>query len=191
MATTTDKTLYGVEQVDIRNLLSTGAVDASATTYNIDNPQDVGITAVYIDGTRVELRGGDDLIAIVEESDKLLGFDINFKVAQLMPEVDETICGGTATPGSSKWESPTSDAEEAYPFFMHVWIKNYTESDSRSVQDGYIKFTFPFCTGRRASQDHSQQNFGSPSYTIEARRNESDSEDIQPAMTYEAKESIA
>ena len=191
MSATTDKTLYGVEQVDIKNLLSTGAEDASATEYSIDNPQDVGITAVYIDGTRVELRGGDDLIAIVEEADKLLGFDVSLKVAQLMPEVDETICGGVATPASGQWTSPISDAEEAYPFYMYVWIKNYTESDSRSVQDGYIKFTFPFCTGRRAGQDHSQQNFGSPSYTIEARRNESDSEDIQPAMTYAAAESIS
>jgi hypothetical protein len=190
MADTTDKTLYGVHQIDIINLLATGADDASATSYTIDNPQDVSIAAVYEDGTRVVLKGGGDIIAIVEEDDRLVGFDVTFKVAQLMPEVDETICGGTATPASGMWESPTSDAEEAYPFNMYVWIENYTESDSRSVLDGYVKFTFPFCTGRRGTQDHSQQNFGSPSYTVEARRNESDPEDIKPAMTYEAVSSI-
>jgi len=191
MSTPTKNTLYGVEQVDICNLLSTGAADASATEYNIDNPQDVGMSAVYLDGTRVELRGGDDIIAVIEELDKFLGIDINLKVAQLMPEVDETICGGVATPASKKWESPTSDAEEAYPFYVYVWIKNYTASDSRSVQDGYIKFTFSFCTGKRASEDHGQQAFGSPNYTIEARRNESNSEDIQPAIAYEYAESIS
>jgi len=191
MATTTDETLYGVKQINIKNLLATGAEDPSATEYVVDNPQDVSIAAVYEDGARVVLRGGDEIIAIVEEDDKLVGFDLSFKVAQLMPEVDEVICGGVATPGSGKWESPVDDSEEAYPFYLYLWIQNYTESGSKSTVDGYIKFTFPMCIGRRGSQDHSQQNFGSPSYTVEARRNESNPSDIEPAMTYEKVEAIS
>jgi len=138
----------------------------------------------------VVLRGGDAIVAIVEEDDRLVGFDVTFKVAQLMPEVDETICGGTATPASSKWESPVDSTEEAYPFNMYIWIANYTESTSKSTADGYIKFTFPCCTGRRGSQDHSQQAFGSPSYTVEARRNDEGSP-VCPAMTYEKEDTIS
>ena len=187
MTATTDNVLYGVHQIDIINLLATGADDPSAISYTIDNPQDVGIAAVYEDGARVVLRGGDDIVAVIEEDDKLTGFDVTFKVAELMPEVDATICGGVA--GTNKWESPKDATEEAFPFEMTIYIENYTESDSKSTLDGYIKFSFPFCKGRRGSQDHAQQSFGSPSYTVKARKNESGSP-VLPAMSYEKVTSI-
>lgn len=192
MATTTDQVLYGVKQINIVNLSADGSADASATEYTIDNPQGVTIAAVYDGGERTVLRGGDDIVAIVEEDDKLIGFDLTMTVAELMPEVDETICGGTATPGSSKWESPTTSAEDPYPFAMEMWVKNFDESDSNSTQDGYIKFTFSFCKGRRGNQDVADKSFVTPSYSIEARVNISAGEgSYEPAMTYEKVESIS
>ena len=188
MASTNDSVLFGVKQIDMINLESDGSADASATEYSVDNPQEVSITAVYNDGERHVLRGGDDIIAVIEEDEKLLGFDVNFTLAELVPEVDGVICGGTATGASDKWESPASASEDAYPFSMEMWVQKYSESDSYSSTDGYIKFTFPFCKGRRDTQSHADKSFGSPSYVARCRRNP-DSDAV--AMTYEKVASIS
>ena len=184
MATPTKSYLYGVRQIKVKNLLATGAEDGSATEYDITNPQSVGYSFIYIDGEEQVQRGGDDICALINEDDKFIGVDFDVVLAALMPEVDETICGGTATSGSFKWESPISDAEEAYPFEMYIWVANYTESDRGSVQDGFIMFTLPFCKGKRSTDTNADKVFGKPAYSIEARNNESGSP-VLPAITYE------
>lgn len=192
MASTTDQVLYGVKQINITNLESDGSADASATEYTIDNPQRVSIAAVYEDGERNVLRGGDEIIAVIEEDDKLIGFDLTVELAELMPEVDETICGGTATPASGKWESPKTSSEDPYPFEMVMWVKNYDESDSNSTQDGYIKFTFNFCKGRRSTQEVADKSFGTPTYEVRARVNISGGAgNYESAMEYEKVASIS
>jgi len=183
--TTGDKIVYGVRQVRIKGLLATGAKDASATEYDIDKPQRFGQAYVYVDGEQAIQRGGDEIVAVINEDDKFMGVDLTLTLAALVPEVDETICGGVATPASGKWASPIASSEDAYPFEMTVWIANYTSSDANSPQDGFIKHTYPMCKGRRASDENADKTFGAPSYTIEARRNDSDSEDILSAVTYE------
>ena len=187
--TTGDKIVYGVRQVRIKGLLATGAADASATEYDIDKPQRLGKAAVYVNGEQSIQRGGDAIVAVINEDDKFMGVDLTLTLAALIPEVDETICGGTATPASGKWESPKSSSEDAYPFEMTVWIANYTSSDANSPQDGFIKKTYPMCKGRRASDENADKTFGAPSYTIEARRNDSGSP-ILPAVTYEKVDAI-
>lgn len=190
MATPTKTYLYGVRQIRLVNLLATGADDASAVTYDITNPQSVAYSFIYIDGEEQVQRGGDDIVALINEDDKFIGVDFDVILAALMNEIDGTICGGTSTPASSKWESPISDAEEAYPFSMIIWVANYTESDRGSVQDGFIMFTLPFCKGRRSTDTNADKVFGKPAYSIEARNNESDSEDILAAISYEKVASI-
>ena len=190
MASPTNTILYGVRQIRLLNLLATGAADASATTYDITNPQSVGYSFIYIDGEEQVQRGGDDIVALINEDDKFIGVDFNVIFAALMNEIDGVICGGVSTPASSEWASPISDAEEAYPFSMIIWVANYTESDRGSVQDGFIMFTCPFCKGKRASDTNADKTFGKPAYSIEARNNESDSEDILPAIKYEKVASI-
>ena len=190
MASPTVTILYGVRQIRLVNLLATGADDGSATTYDITNPQSVGYSFIYIDGEEQVHRGGDDIVALINEDDKFIGVDFNVVFAALMNEIDYVICGGTSTPASSKWESPTTDALEAYPFSMIIWVANYTESDRGSVQDGFIKFTMPFCKGKRSSDTNADKTFGKPAYSIEARNNEADSEDILSAITYEKVDAI-
>ena len=190
MASPTVTILYGVRQIRLVNLLATGADDGSATTYDITNPQSVGYSFIYIDGEEQVHRGGDDIVALINEDDKFIGVDFNVVFAALMNEIDAVICGGTSTPASSKWESPTTDALEAYPFSMIIWVANYTESDRGSVQDGFIKFTMPFCKGKRTNDTNADKTFGKPAYSIEARNNEADSEDILSAITYEKVDAI-
>ena len=183
--TTGDKIVYGVRKIRIKNLLPTGAADASAVEYDVDKPQRVGKASVYVDGEQAIQRGGDKHVAVINEDDKFMGVDLTLTLAALIPEVDATICGGTATPASGKWESPKSADEDAYPFSLIVWVANYTESDANSPQDGFIKHTYPMCKGKHASDENADKTFGAPSYTIEARRNDSDSEDILSAVAYE------
>ena len=102
MAATTDTVLFGVRQIRIKGATSACVDDPSTTAYDIDNPQNVSIAAVYEDGGRYVLRGGDDIIAVIEEDDRIIGFDVSFQVAELMPEIDEVIVGGVATPASDE-----------------------------------------------------------------------------------------
>ena len=190
MVATTDGIGYGIRQVNIKNLLATGAADASASEYIIDNPQRMAMTFVYINGEQVVLRGGDDIVALIQDDDKFVGVDISLELAELMPEVDETICGGSATPASSQWESPQDDTEAAFPFEMEVWVANYDESDSESSQDGFIKYTFPLCKGRRDSGEHADKAFGTQIYSIRARKNSSNPSAIASAIKYEKVASI-
>lgn len=189
MADPTKSYLYGVRQIRLLNLLATGAVDPSATSYDITNPQSAAYSFIYIDGEEQVHRGGDDICALINEDDKFVGVNFDIVLAALMPEVDETICGGVATPASSEWASPTSDTEEAYPFSMIIWVANYTESDRGSVQDGFIMFTLPFCKGKRSTDTNADKVFGKPAYNIEARNNES-GETVLPAIKYEKVEAI-
>jgi hypothetical protein len=190
MASTTEKILYGVKQARVKNLLADGSADGSATEYDIVDPQRVGYAFVYIEGERVDLRGGDDLKAVIQEDDKFLGVDISLDLATLQPEIDATICGGTATPASSKYESPKNDAEEAFPLELTLWVANYEGSDSNSVQDGFVMYTFGFVTGRKDSGEHGDKAFGTQSYMLKARKNISDPSDIKPAYEYEQVASI-
>ena len=169
MAATTDTVLFGVRQMRIKAALSTCAADPSSTQYDIDNPQNVSIVAVYEDGGRYVLRGGDEIIAVIEEDDRIVGFDVSFQVAELMPEIDEAIVGGVATPASDEWESPLDSTEYPNPFKMYMWVADYTESISGSTQDGFIMFTFPCCKGRRDTETHADLAFGAPSYVAKAR----------------------
>jgi len=190
MASPTESILYGIRQIRLLNLLSTGAADGSATSYDITSPQSAGYSFIYIDGEEQVHRGGDDIVAVINEDDKFIGVDFSIVFAALMNEVDGIICGGTSTPASSKWESPTTDALEAYPFSMTIWIPNYNKSDRSSKQDGFIKLTLPFCKGKRSNDNNADKTFGKPAYSIEARNNESDSENILSAYSYEKVASI-
>ena len=190
MASPTESIVYGIRQIRLLNLLATGAADGSATTYDITSPQSAAKSFVYIDGEEQEHRGGDDIVALINEDDKFIGVNFTLIFATLMNEVDGVICGGTSTPASSKWESPTIDALEAYPFSMIIWVANYVKSDRSSVQDGFIKYTMPFCKGKRTTDINADKTFGKPAYAIEARNNESNSADILSAYTYEKVDAI-
>ena len=89
------------------------------------------------------------------------------------------------------WEAPISATENPYPFKLEVWVKNYSESDSESTQDGYIKYTFNFCKGRLGSQNPADQNFAVEQYIIRARRNDSNPSDIEPAIEMEKVSAIS
>lgn len=181
--------LYGVEQIRVTPLLDSGAPDASASPVTCDDIQSLDINAIYIDGNESVLRGGDSIKAVVKEEDTFSGVDLTMTVATLDYELKEAIVGGQGA--SNSWEAPVNITENPYPFKLEVWVKNYSESDSESIQDGYIKYTFNFCKGRLGSQNPSDQNFAVEQYIIRARRNDSNPSDIEPAIEMEKVSAIS
>lgn len=169
-ATDPDHTLFGVRQVDLLALLDTGCADGSAVKQVIDNPQIASMTFIYEDGETFTLRGGDSIVARIEEDDTFVGVDIVLTTAQLMPDVDEIMVGGTNTDDS--WTSPVDSSEDAFPFEMDIWIQQYTESESASRKDEFIKITLSFCKGRKDTWGNEDKAFGVQSYTVRCRINE-------------------
>jgi hypothetical protein len=180
--------LYGVRSIRITPELDGGGEDASATALTCDDIQSMDIAPVYVDGNEATLRGGDSIKAIVKEEDTFRGVDITMVLATFDEDVKAAIVGGTAT--ADKWEAPADTTENPFPFRLEVWVANYTESDSQSTQDGYMKYEFPYCIGRLGSQNPADQSFALEQYVISARRNESDASAIEPAITMEVVSSI-
>lgn len=165
-----DLTLFGVRQVDLTALLDTCCADGSAVIQIIDNPQIASFTFVYEDGETFTLRGGDGIVARIEEDDSFIGVDVALTTAQLMPDVDEVMVGGTNV--GDKWTSPVDSSEDAFPFEMIIWVQQYTESESKSRADEFVKITLSCCRGRKDTWGNEDKAFGVQSYTIKARNNE-------------------
>jgi hypothetical protein len=181
--------IYGVKQIRVTPLLDTGAPDASATAITSTKIQKINITDIYIDGNQADLRGGDAVVASIQEDDIYKGENLSMSLATAEADLKAAMAGGTAT--DDKWEAPKDATEMPYPYKLEVWATNFTESDSESVADGYIYHIFAFCKrGRLGGKDMDQQAFSVENYTCEARRNDSDPSDIKAAWEHDIVESI-
>ncbi len=182
-ATDPDHSLFGVRQVDLLALLDTGCADGSAEKQVIDNPQIASLTFIYEDGETFTNRGGDSIVNRIEEDDTFIGVDVVLTTAQLMPDVDEIMIGGTNT--DDAWDSPVDSSEDAFPFEMEIWIQQYTESESASRADEFIHITLTFCKGRKDTWGNEDKAFGTQTYTIRCRINECVDAIPVSAMSYE------
>lgn len=182
-ATDPDLTIFGLRQVDLTALLDTGCADGSAVKQVIDNPQIAAMTFIYEDGETFTLRGGDDIVARIEEDDTFIGVDIALTTAQLMPDVDEIMIGGTNA--TDKYTTPVDSSEDAFPFEMILWIQQYTESNSNSRADEFVKVTLSFCKGRKETWESADKVFGVQAYTVRCRNNECIDASPVAAMEYE------
>jgi len=181
--------LYGVKQIRVTPLLDTGAADPSASAITSTKIQTINIVPAYVDGNQADLRGGDAIVASIQEEDTFKGVNLTMDIATVEADLKAAIVGGTVT--DSKWEVPKDATEMPYPFKLEVWVTNYTESDSDSTADGYVKHTFNFCKrGRLGNKDLGQQAFSTEQYTCEARENSSDPSAILPAWELEEVASI-
>jgi len=181
--------IYGVKQIRVTPLLDTGAEDPSAVALTSTKIQKIGITDVYIDGNQSDLRGGDGVVASIQEPDIYKGHNLAISLATVEPDLKAAMVGGVVT--DDKWEAPKDATEMPYPYKLEVWATRYTESDSESSADGYRKHTFNFCKrGRMAGKDLDQQAFSIENYTCEARRNESDPSEILAPWEHDDVESI-
>lgn len=181
--------LYGIRSLRWTPLLDDGTTDPSAEEITSTSIQSMDITPLYVDGAESTQRGGDRNIAIIKEEDIYRGVDLTITTAQFEGTLKAAIAGGTST-DDDQWSAPVDDSENPYPGKLEVWVANYTESDSESTQDGFLKYTFNFCKGRLGSQNPADQTFANEQFVIRARRNDSNPSNILPAVEMEVVEEI-
>jgi len=176
--------LEGIQQIRVLSELVNGAADGSASAINSTAIQQMQWAPVYQEGAQVIQRGGDSILAVVEEDDTFLGYQVTLDMAALEPTLKAAIAGGTVA--SNKWSAPKDDTEMPYPFRLKAWIKNFTQSDSESSQDGFIEFEFSFCKkGKFGSSTANQQAFSNDQFTFIARKNSSNPSAIESALTHD------
>lgn len=181
--------LYGVKQIRVTPLLDTGAADPSASAITSTKVQTINITPAYVDGAQADLRGGDAIVASIQEEDTFKGVNLTMSLATVEADLKAAMVGGVVA--SNKWSAPVDSTEMPYPFKLEVWVTNYTESDSDSTADGYVKHDFAFCKrGRLGNKDLDQQAFSTEQYTFEARKNSSNPSSIEPAWEHDVVASI-
>jgi len=159
----------------------------------LEVPQEAGVEPDIMEGARDELRGGDRLVAIIEDEDYMVGLDITFNNAALDAEAIQILAGGgeLITEGETDdvvgYESPTIEDQHdgRAPFQAKLYVAQYAEGFSeREEIQGYIEFTFPYCKGQIPSVSAAGQTFMVPSFTIEAREHKH-SDPTQGAFKFE------
>jgi len=175
--------MYGVRQIRVTPELDGGGADGSAVAINSTMIQQIGMSSVYIDGAEGIQRGGDSVKAVVKEDDTYRGEDLTLDFAALEPELKAAIAGGTVV--GTKWSAPKDATEMPYPFRLEVWQANYTESDSESTQDGFVKHEFSYCQGKLGSNNGNQQAFSGDQFTVSARKNASNPSAIESPWTHD------
>lgn len=146
----------------------------------LEVPQEAGVEPDILEGARNELRGGDRLVAIIEEEDYMVGLNITFSNADLDPEAIKIIAGGgdLIVEGEGEdetvvgYESPVFDDQHdgRKPFEAKLYVARFAEGFSeREEIQGYVEFHFPYCKGQIPSISAAGQTFMVPSFTIEAR----------------------
>lgn len=164
--------LYGVRLLVLTELdPDTGLPAQDVDPVWVTSPQQVGFEPQIIEGARQELRGGDRLIATVEEPDNFVGINATFNDATLNLEAMRLIGGGTVI--DDEYIPPTVE-EQAYkpPFKAEIYVAQYEEG-AQEVSDvtGYAKVTLERCIGRVPGFTAQGQNFLVPSFTLKARDN--------------------
>lgn len=142
-----------------------------ADQVRVTTPQQVGFESQVIEGARQELRGGDRLVATIEEGDSFVGINSTFQDAILNLDAMRIIGGGTVV--GNKYTPPTLEEQARKPAFMaEIYIPQFAEG-SQEVNDvvGYAKVTLERCVGKVPSFTAQGQNFLVPSYSIKGRDN--------------------
>jgi hypothetical protein len=175
------KVLYGVRRIDLTQLETSGAaMTTGAKTVKLLDPQQVSFDPQIIEGQKTELRGGDKLLATVQEPDILDSVTASLQAATLDYVAMYLMQGGTlkGTEGSyTGWDAPLmADSTNKPAFKAELYIARYQEgSQAQADVDGYIKITLWYCTGRIPSWSNADRGFAVPSYQIISRENGSQS----------------
>lgn len=166
--------LRGVRGVLLIPLESTGAMPTWATPHWIDTAQEVGIDAEVVDGESADLRGGDRLLVRLEEDDVVVGATLTFRDARFDAKAAEVVGGGTliydaVTDEIIGWDAPTiTQQANKVPFAAHVYVQSFNAQGGR---EAYLKYSFRYCKGRAPTLTHTDQDWGTPEFTVKATEN--------------------
>lgn len=162
--------LYGCRLMIIKEIdPETGLEKAAGKTARFETPQQAGITHQWIEGQRAELRGGDRLIATIEEQAELSGVELSFTNAELPGEALAMLAGGTYATGT--YSAPRI-GEQPKPVIAELYVARYAEGNNdASAIVGYRKWTFWNVTGRVPNYTPQDRNFLTPQFAIRGKEN--------------------
>lgn len=87
--------IRGVRGIVITPILESGAPAVAAASYGINTAQQIGVEAVVVTGATDELRGGDKLLAHIEDNDIVTGMKLNVQDAKVDLMGLTKMAGGT------------------------------------------------------------------------------------------------
>lgn len=164
------ETLYGCRMMVLSEIdPETGLKKSEGKVEFFDTPQQAGITHQWIEGQRVEQRGGDRLITTVEERDELTGVEISFNEATLHGDALSMLAGGTYADG--KYSAPRV-GERVPAVIAELYVSRYAEGNHDiEGMTGYRKWTFWNVTGRVPNYTAQDRNFMVPQFTLRGKEN--------------------
>jgi len=166
--------LRGCRGILITELNADGSMPASPTKLWVDTAQEASIEAEVVEGETSDLRGGDHLLVQVTENDVTVGVNVDFTDAKFDAALLEMILGGSLVLDGAEiigWEAPlVADQTAAIPFQAELYVQSFNSEGGR---EAYLKYKFPYCVGRMNGIEHSDQDWGTPEFSLKARENPS------------------
>lgn len=192
---------YGVKLMVLTELNQDGTTKADGAVVKITTPQQVSYDPQVIEGSRQEIRGGDRLLATIEDDDTLVGINATLQDAVLDFDAMKLLAGGSLiTTGTEPnvtvtgWQPPTIADQATTPrpaFKAEIYQAEYAEgSQSDADMVGYVKVTLNYCKGRVPTFTQQDRTFSVPSYTIRSRENKGDPENVLPAFQIEVVDTL-
>lgn len=165
--------LYGTRLLRVATLDPDGGVPDAPSWVAIETPQQANVTPVVSQGQQQELRGGDRLLAVIQEDDEYIGMDIQFTDAELNGDAMAIISGGTFV--GEEYTPPALGAVRPH-FIAELYVALYAEgSQHQSDVEGWIQFTFPNVSGSLPTFNTQDRTFLVPQFTLRCRDNLTDS----------------
>lgn len=169
--------LRGVRGMVITTLEDDGSEPSEPEEFTMDTPQTIGIEVEIEEGESESLRGGDSVLARIEEDDTIIGVNLSITDAKFDPELYAAISGGSVIEEEVDteeevvgYEAPTIEEQRSNktPFEAKVYVQSH---DSSGNIEGYVEYTFPFCKGIFNGIDHGDQEWGTPEFSVKGREN--------------------
>lgn len=166
--------LRGCRGILITELNSDGSMPDTPKRLWIDTAQEASLEAAIAEGETSDLRGGDRMLVRVQENDVIVGLNVEFTDARFNLEAVELVQGGTLIQTDEEivgWEAPkVADQNANVAFQSEIYVQSFNAEGGR---EAYLKYKCPYCTGVMGSIEHSDQEWGTPEFTVRARENPS------------------
>lgn len=172
--------MRGCRGILLTKLNADGSMPNPVEKYWIDTSQEASVETEVVEGETSDLRGGDRLLTRVEENDVIVGVNLDFTNARFDAKVVQLLQGGllitTAGEGDEEeeiigWEAPTVASQSVkHPVQAELYVQSYNGEGGR---EAYLKYKFPYCIGNMGSVEHSDQEWGTPEFSLKARENPS------------------
>lgn len=175
--------LYGLRLVRVAALDADGGIPVAPVWKTITTAQQFNVQPQVQQGQSVELRGGDKILAIIQEKDRVTGMDITLQDASFDLALLPTLVGGThvaadvGPPAVDEHWIPADINEDLPSFMMEMYVSRYAEGAQHSSDEvGYTKYVFNNCSAVGPTQSHQDRQFSTPQFTIKARDNQKETE---------------